>query len=223
MKRWFIVLLVLLILLFGLFFVMRRVDLVRFGHVGWGRCISYTVDSDMTVVQDEMIAVAGIPARVLIAHSPTEYVAGIFEGDGNTCQPLVVRRGDFIDSDETRPLWTSFDAFNHKTEDTVLLRLYPPVHSVVVYADEGELQAAKFIEEYKIFSALSTRLRKDETFGGTYYFVGPHFNEFGVAICAETDPVCLSGDSHGVTRGLFNFTPVLNVKGEWGIENIVRH
>lgn len=223
MKRWFIALLILLIVLLGLFFVVRRVDLLRYGRVGWGRCISYTVDSDMTVVDDEMITVAGIPARVLIAHSPTEYVAGIFEGDGNTCQPLVVRRGEFIDSDDTRPLWTPFDAFNQKTDDTVLLRLYPTAHSVIVYAEDGELQAAKFIEEYKIFSVLSSRLRNNETFGATYYFTGPHFTEHRVVICAESDPVCLSGDNHGITQGVYSFTPVLNTKGEWNIDNIVRH
>jgi len=223
MKRWFIALLILLLILLGLFFVVRRVDLIRYGNIGWGRCISYSIDSNMTVVQDEMITVGGIPARVLIAHSPTEYVAGIFEGDGNTCQPLVVRRGEYVDSDDTRPLWTFFDAFNHNVEDAVLLRLYPTTHSAIVYVEEGELQAAKFIEEYKIFSALSSHLRKNETFGATYYFAGTHFNEHSVVICAETDPVCLSGDNRGITQGIFGFTPVLDSQGEWRIENIVRH
>lgn len=222
MKRWFIALLSLLILLFGVFFVMRNVDLLRMGNVDWSRCISYTIEDDMTVTTDEIIDVAGLPARVLIAHSDTEYIAGIFEGDGNGCLPLAVRSGEFIDTEDTRPLWTPYDVFGSGVADAVLLRLYPPQHSVVVYGEEGELQAAKFIEEFEIFNQLSTSLRRGETFGPAFYFAGPLFSEHGVVICGETDRVCLDGDVRGVTRGYFSFVPRLTPQGTWTLENIIR-
>lgn len=222
MKRWFIALISLLILLFGIFFVMRNVDIMRFGSVSWNRCVSYTTGENMTVVTDEIIDVAGLPARVLIAHSNAEYVAGIFEGDGKGCLPLAVRSGEFIDTEDTRPLWTPYDVFGSGVEDAVLLRLYPPQNSIAVYVEEGELQAAKFIEEFEIFNQLSNLLRNNETFGPTFYFAGPFFDEHRVVICGETDRVCFEGDPLGATRGYFSFIPKLTPQGMWVLNGIIR-
>lgn len=222
MKRWFIALLMLLILLFGVFFVMRNVDLLRMRPVAWDRCVAYTIEEGMTVEVDEMVMVSGIPARVLIAHSEDAYVAGIFEGDGTGCLPLAVRSGEFIDTDDTRPLWTSYDVFGTGTDDALLLRLYPSQHSIVVYAEDGELQSAKFIEEFEIFNQVSTLLRNNETFGPAFYFGGPDFTEHALVICLETDRVCLDGDERAIRRGVFTFRSLLTPEGTWTLEDITR-